>query len=214
MILTWVTVFIQWISLCKPIKKLYLTFKCSELCQWAFLTLQRGDPKIFSVWHVFQMIFLYGVCSPVCALESWLTTDTLLYREVTTASHFEIFQCLFTGFFKRTKWCWLVNELFSAVSALLAPSLLQISVIVFYHFSHYPCLWTVSNNAVNVTNFASDVNSGPPGTFLRNIPLPATSSSAPVPLPGTVASSIEIQLEPAVSRLTDSTWASVAPHSF
>ncbi|XP_015283726.1 PREDICTED: T-box transcription factor TBX19 [Gekko japonicus] len=80
--------------------------------------------------------------------------------------------------------------------------------------SHYPCLWTVSNNAVNITNLASDVNSSPPGTFLRNIPLPATSSSAPVPLTGTVSSSIEIQLEPAVPRLTDSTWASVASHSF
>ncbi|XP_048350578.1 T-box transcription factor TBX19 [Sphaerodactylus townsendi] len=81
--------------------------------------------------------------------------------------------------------------------------------------SHYPCLWTVSNNAVNVASLASDVNSNPPGTFLRsNIPLSATSSSVPIPLPGAVASSIEIQLEPAVPRLTDSSWASVASHSF
>ncbi|XP_053167210.1 T-box transcription factor TBX19 [Hemicordylus capensis] len=81
--------------------------------------------------------------------------------------------------------------------------------------SHYPCLWTVSNNAINVANLTSDASSSPPGTFLRsNIPWPATSSSASVPLPGTVASGMETQLEPAFSRLTDSTWTSVASHSF
>ncbi|XP_044297715.1 T-box transcription factor TBX19 [Varanus komodoensis] len=81
--------------------------------------------------------------------------------------------------------------------------------------SHYPCLWTVSNNAINVATLASDINSSPPGTFLRsNIMVPATSSSTSVPLPGTTASSMESPLESAFPRLTDSTWASVASHSF
>ncbi|XP_061484255.1 T-box transcription factor TBX19 isoform X1 [Rhineura floridana] len=81
--------------------------------------------------------------------------------------------------------------------------------------SHYPCLWTVSNNAINVANLTSDASSSPPGTFLRsNLALPATSSSASIPLPGTIANSMETQVEPAFSRLTDSTWASVASHAF
>ncbi|KAH1185186.1 hypothetical protein KIL84_017935 [Mauremys mutica] len=33
--------------------------------------------------------------------------------------------------------------------------------------SHYPCLWTVSNSALNVANPGSDVNGSAPGTFLR-----------------------------------------------
>uniref|UniRef100_A0A8C6XPY5 T-box transcription factor 19 n=1 Tax=Naja naja TaxID=35670 RepID=A0A8C6XPY5_NAJNA len=76
--------------------------------------------------------------------------------------------------------------------------------------SHYPCLWTVTNNAVNVSNLASDVSSSSP--FLRSsIALPATSSSG---LSGTVASNMDTQLEPAFSRLTDSTWTPATSHSF
>ncbi|XP_070607821.1 T-box transcription factor TBX19 [Erythrolamprus reginae] len=76
--------------------------------------------------------------------------------------------------------------------------------------SHYPCLWTVSNNAVNISNLASDVSSGSP--FLRSsIALPATSSSG---LSGTVASNVDTQLEPAFSRLTDSTWTPATSRSF
>ncbi|KAL7983453.1 hypothetical protein Chor_000329 [Crotalus horridus] len=76
--------------------------------------------------------------------------------------------------------------------------------------SHYPCLWTVSNNAVNVANLASDISSSSP--FLRSsIALPATSSSG---LSGTVASNMDTQLEPAFSRLTDSTWTPATSRSF
>ncbi|XP_026537572.1 T-box transcription factor TBX19 [Notechis scutatus] len=76
--------------------------------------------------------------------------------------------------------------------------------------SHYPCLWTVSNNAVNVSNLANDVSSSSP--FLRSsIALPATSSSG---LSGTVASNMDAQLEPAFSRLTDSTWTPATSRSF
>uniref|UniRef100_A0A670ZKJ8 T-box transcription factor 19 n=1 Tax=Pseudonaja textilis TaxID=8673 RepID=A0A670ZKJ8_PSETE len=76
--------------------------------------------------------------------------------------------------------------------------------------SHYPCLWTVSNNAVNVSNLANDVSSSSP--FLRSsIALPATSSSG---LSGTVASNMDTQLEPAFSRLTDSTWTPATSRSF
>ncbi|KAJ7320312.1 hypothetical protein JRQ81_019823 [Phrynocephalus forsythii] len=82
--------------------------------------------------------------------------------------------------------------------------------------THYPCLWTVSNNTI--ASVGSDhVTSSPPGTFLRsNIVLPpaASAAAASVSLPGTMATSMEAQLEGAFPRLTDSTWASVAPHSF
>ncbi|XP_042315540.1 T-box transcription factor TBX19 [Sceloporus undulatus] len=81
--------------------------------------------------------------------------------------------------------------------------------------SHYPCLWTVSSNAINVANLASDVSSSPPGTFLRSsITLPATSSSPSVPLPGTIPNSVETTLDSAFPRLTESAWAHVASHSF
>ncbi|XP_030317076.1 T-box transcription factor TBX19 isoform X2 [Calypte anna] len=51
--------------------------------------------------------------------------------------------------------------------------------------SHYPCLWTVSNSAVNVANPGSE---------------------------GTVPGSMEMQGETALSRLADSAWTS--SHSF
>uniref|UniRef100_A0A8D0GTU8 T-box transcription factor 19 n=1 Tax=Sphenodon punctatus TaxID=8508 RepID=A0A8D0GTU8_SPHPU len=84
-----------------------------------------------------------------------------------------------------------------------------------FHSSHYPCLWTVSNSAINVANPVSDVNCSPPGAFLRgNTSSANMSSSASIPLSGAVASNMETQAEPAVARLADSTWTSVALHSF
>ncbi|XP_057220170.1 T-box transcription factor TBX19 [Malurus melanocephalus] len=78
--------------------------------------------------------------------------------------------------------------------------------------SHYPCLWTVSNSAVNVTSPGSEVNSSPPGVFLRgNVPLPA-ASSVQIPLQGMVSGSMEAQGEGALARLSDSAWTS--SHSF
>ncbi|NWY36989.1 TBXT protein, partial [Sylvia atricapilla] len=78
--------------------------------------------------------------------------------------------------------------------------------------SHYPCLWTVSNSAVNVANPGSEVNSSPPSVFLRgNVPLPAASSMQ-IPLQGMVSGSMEAQGEGTLSRLSDSTWTS--SHSF
>ncbi|XP_068875775.1 T-box transcription factor TBX19 isoform X2 [Aphelocoma coerulescens] len=78
--------------------------------------------------------------------------------------------------------------------------------------SHYPCLWTVSNSAVNVVNPASEVNSSPPSMFLRgNVPLPA-ASSVQIPLQGMVSGSTEAQGEGALARLSDSAWTS--SHSF
>ncbi|XP_039353489.1 T-box transcription factor TBX19 isoform X2 [Mauremys reevesii] len=77
--------------------------------------------------------------------------------------------------------------------------------------SHYPCLWTVSNSALNVANPGSDVNGSAPGTFLRgNIPLPTTSAS--IPLQGAAASNMETPGEPTLARLADSAWTSL--HSF
>uniref|UniRef100_G1KKG0 T-box transcription factor 19 n=1 Tax=Anolis carolinensis TaxID=28377 RepID=G1KKG0_ANOCA len=81
--------------------------------------------------------------------------------------------------------------------------------------SHYPCLWTVSSNAINVANLASDVSSSPPGTFLRsNLTLPATSSTPSVSLPETIPNSVETPLESAFPRLTESAWAPLTSHSF
>ncbi|NXQ70667.1 TBXT protein, partial [Quiscalus mexicanus] len=78
--------------------------------------------------------------------------------------------------------------------------------------SHYPCLWTVSNSAVNAANPGSEVNSNPPSVFLRgNIPLPA-ASSVQIPLQGMVSGSMEAQGEGTLTRLTDSAWTS--SHSF
>ncbi|XP_075023670.1 vesicle transport protein SFT2B isoform X3 [Calonectris borealis] len=78
--------------------------------------------------------------------------------------------------------------------------------------SHYPCLWTVSNSAVNVANPGSEVNSSPSSMFLRgNVPLP-TASSVQIPLQGTVSGSMETQGEAALARLADSAWTS--SHSF
>ncbi|NXC82971.1 TBXT protein, partial [Cercotrichas coryphoeus] len=78
--------------------------------------------------------------------------------------------------------------------------------------SHYPCLWTVSNSAVNVANPGSEVNSSPPSMFLRgNVPLP-TASSVQIPLQGMVSGSMETQGEGTLTRLSDSTWTS--SHSF
>ncbi|NWU74114.1 TBXT protein, partial [Onychorhynchus coronatus] len=78
--------------------------------------------------------------------------------------------------------------------------------------SHYPCLWTVSNSAVNVASPGSEVNSSPSSMFLRgNIPLPA-SSSVQIPLQGMVSGSMETQGESSLARLADSTWTSL--HSF
>uniref|UniRef100_A0A8C8VF84 T-box transcription factor 19 n=1 Tax=Pelusios castaneus TaxID=367368 RepID=A0A8C8VF84_9SAUR len=78
--------------------------------------------------------------------------------------------------------------------------------------SHYPCLWTVNNSAINVTNTGSDMNGSHPGTFLRgNIPLP-TTPSASIPLQGAVISNVEAPGEPPLARLTDSAWTSL--HSF
>ncbi|XP_062475482.1 T-box transcription factor TBX19 [Pezoporus occidentalis] len=78
--------------------------------------------------------------------------------------------------------------------------------------SHYPCLWTVSNSAVNIANPGSEVNSRPSSMFLRgNVPLP-TASSVQIPLQGVVSSSVEMQGETAVARLSDSAWTS--SHSF
>uniref|UniRef100_A0A8C4W913 T-box transcription factor 19 n=2 Tax=Gopherus TaxID=38771 RepID=A0A8C4W913_9SAUR len=77
--------------------------------------------------------------------------------------------------------------------------------------SPYPCLWTVSNSALNVANPGSDMNGSAPGTFLRgNIPLPTTSAS--IPLQGAAASNMETPGEPALARLADSAWTSL--HSF
>ncbi|KAM9019826.1 T-box transcription factor TBX19 isoform 2-T2 [Ara ararauna] len=78
--------------------------------------------------------------------------------------------------------------------------------------SHYPCLWTVSNSAVNTANQGSEVNSRPSSMFLRgNVPLP-TASSVPIPLQGMVSSSMEMQGETALARWADSAWTS--SHSF
>uniref|UniRef100_A0A8C0HC92 T-box transcription factor 19 n=1 Tax=Chelonoidis abingdonii TaxID=106734 RepID=A0A8C0HC92_CHEAB len=77
--------------------------------------------------------------------------------------------------------------------------------------SHYPCLWTVSNSALNVANPGSDMNGSTPGTFLRgNIPLPTTSAS--IPMQGAAASNMETPGEPTLARLADSAWTSL--HSF
>ncbi|KAM9169840.1 T-box transcription factor TBX19 [Pangshura tecta] len=77
--------------------------------------------------------------------------------------------------------------------------------------SHYPCLWTVSNSALNVANPGSDMNGSAPGTFVRgNIPLPTTSAS--IPLQGAAASNMETPGEPTLARLADSAWTSL--HSF
>ncbi|XP_067145913.1 T-box transcription factor TBX19 [Apteryx mantelli] len=79
--------------------------------------------------------------------------------------------------------------------------------------SHYPCLWTVSNSAVNVANPGNEVNSSPSSMFLRgNVPLPAGSSSVQIPLQGTVSGSVETQGETALARVADSAWTS--SHSF
>uniref|UniRef100_A0A8C3CFE3 T-box transcription factor 19 n=1 Tax=Cairina moschata TaxID=8855 RepID=A0A8C3CFE3_CAIMO len=79
--------------------------------------------------------------------------------------------------------------------------------------SHYPCLWTVSNSAVNVTNPGSEVNSSTSSMFLRgNVPLPTASSSVQIPLQGTVSGSMEAQGETILARLADSAWTS--SHSF
>ncbi|XP_017693838.1 PREDICTED: T-box transcription factor TBX19 [Lepidothrix coronata] len=78
--------------------------------------------------------------------------------------------------------------------------------------SHYPCLWTVSNSAVNVANPGSEINSSPSSMFLRgNVPLPA-SSSVQIPLQGMVSGSMETQGESSLARLADSAWTSL--HSF
>uniref|UniRef100_A0A7M4E868 T-box transcription factor 19 n=1 Tax=Crocodylus porosus TaxID=8502 RepID=A0A7M4E868_CROPO len=77
----------------------------------------------------------------------------------------------------------------------------------------YPCLWTVSNSAMNVANSGTEANSSSASVFLRgNVPLPSTSSSAPVPLQGTVPSNTEILGETPLARLADPTWTS--SHSF
>ncbi|NWT54017.1 TBXT protein, partial [Erythrocercus mccallii] len=74
--------------------------------------------------------------------------------------------------------------------------------------SHYPCLWTVSNSAVNVANPGGEVNSSPSSMFLRgNVPLPA-ASSVQLPLQGMVPGSMEAQGEGTLSRLSDSAWTS------
>ncbi|EOB08231.1 T-box-containing protein TBXT, partial [Anas platyrhynchos] len=86
-------------------------------------------------------------------------------------------------------------------------------VLLFFFFSHYPCLWTVSNSAVNVTNPGSEVNSSTSSMFLRgNVPLPTASSSVQIPLQGTVSGSMEAQGETTLARLADSAWTS--SHSF
>ncbi|NWX33692.1 TBXT protein, partial [Notiomystis cincta] len=78
--------------------------------------------------------------------------------------------------------------------------------------SHYPCLWTVSNSAVNVANPGSEANSSPSSVFLRgNVPLSA-ASSVQIPLQGMVSGSMEAQGEGTLTRLSDSTWTS--SHSF
>ncbi|XP_053933628.1 T-box transcription factor TBX19 [Cuculus canorus] len=78
--------------------------------------------------------------------------------------------------------------------------------------SHYPCLWTVSNTTVNVTNPGSELNNSPSSMFLRsNVPLP-TSSSVQIPLQRTVSGSMETQGETTLARLADSAWT--PSHSF
>ncbi|NXU88948.1 TBXT protein, partial [Xiphorhynchus elegans] len=73
--------------------------------------------------------------------------------------------------------------------------------------SHYPCLWTVSNGAVNVANSGSEVTSSPSNMFLRgNVPLP-TAPSVQIPLQG-----VETQGESTLARLADSAWT--PSHSF
>nr|XP_014429835.1 T-box transcription factor TBX19 [Pelodiscus sinensis] len=79
--------------------------------------------------------------------------------------------------------------------------------------SHYPCLWTVSNSAINVANPGSDMNGSPPGTFVRgNIPLSTTPSSASIPLQGAGTGNVETPGELTLARLADSAWTSL--HSF
>ncbi|XP_029433891.1 T-box transcription factor TBX19 [Rhinatrema bivittatum] len=81
--------------------------------------------------------------------------------------------------------------------------------------SHYPCLWTVSNSAINVASPGSDTVS-PLSPFQRGTPLPITSaSSASLPLQGSVNSNMEIQGGGALTRLAVSTWTSVSSsHAF
>lgn len=79
--------------------------------------------------------------------------------------------------------------------------------------SHYPCLWSVSNSAVSVTNPGSEVNSNTSSMFLRgNVPLPTASSSVQIPLQATVSGGMETQGEAPLVRLADSAWTS--SHSF
>ncbi|NXG03396.1 TBXT protein, partial [Sakesphorus luctuosus] len=78
--------------------------------------------------------------------------------------------------------------------------------------SHYPCLWTVSNSAVNAANPGSEVNSSSSSMFLRgNVPLPA-ASSVQIPLQGMVSGNMETQGESSLARLADTAWTS--SHSF
>lgn len=86
-------------------------------------------------------------------------------------------------------------------------------VLPFLFSSHYPCLWSVSNSAVSVTNPGSEVNSNTSSMFLRgNVPLPTASSSVQIPLQATVSGGMETQGEAPLVRLADSAWTS--SHSF
>nr|XP_033798812.1 T-box transcription factor TBX19 [Geotrypetes seraphini] len=81
--------------------------------------------------------------------------------------------------------------------------------------SHYPCLWTVSNSAINISSPGNDTVS-PTITFKWGTLLPITSASfTSLPLQGTVNSNMEIQGDGALARLAVSTWTSVSSsHSF
>uniref|UniRef100_H3AK73 T-box transcription factor 19 n=1 Tax=Latimeria chalumnae TaxID=7897 RepID=H3AK73_LATCH len=81
--------------------------------------------------------------------------------------------------------------------------------------SHYPCLLTVGNSALNATNPASNTMGSSRHQFVRGpTALPIATSSASATLQGNGASCIESQGELTHARLAVSTWTSVSSHSF
>ncbi|XP_078012633.1 T-box transcription factor TBX19 [Phascolarctos cinereus] len=79
--------------------------------------------------------------------------------------------------------------------------------------SHYPCLWTINNNAGSSADPGPSVHTSSSGTFLLgNTALSSPPSLTPIQVP--TCASTDTMGESSLSGIAVSTWTAVTSHSF